>query len=344
MAAAGAQVAIERLLALVLALDESRPISAARLAERTRASLRTVYRDVERLRAAGVPVLSEPGRAGGLLIAPGYRLAPLGLTKAEVLALAMAVQLLRAQPALPFRAELESAARKIAGAARVERPELLRDVRSWLRIEPPAEDAFHPERDGERLDADRIGATVQTFVEALIGARRVVIDYHSPYARGGSTMQLAPAGVLADRGLWYLVAYPLGALQGAKHLRADRVRRCQIGERIDLGRVVHWRDEGPRPWLREAMQAWVREAPVVLEISAAQWRRLARDWYFGTGIVQPAVRGRVRFSWGEGDFDRVRELIAWLGQPARLIEPARWIPRLQRALVAHAALQRPPAR
>jgi predicted DNA-binding transcriptional regulator YafY len=157
-------------------------------------------------------------------------------------------------------------------------------------------------------------------------------------------MRLVPAGVLADRGLWYLVAYPAGSLQAAKHLRADRVRRCEIGERIALGRVAQWRDEGPRPWLREAMQAWVREAPVTLEISAAQWRRLARDWYFGTGLVQPAARGRVRFSWGESDFERMRELLAWLGRPARLIEPAAWIPRLQRTLVAHAAAQRPLAR
>jgi len=371
---------LERLLTLVLALDENRPTAASGLARRAGVSLRTVYRDVRRLQEAGVPIVSESGRAGGLLLAPGFRLAPLGLTKGETIALSMAVQVLRGLPALPFRAELESAARKVASAARVERPELLSDVRSWLRIEPPATDAFHPEREpaAPRPGEGAIGATVQTFVEALVAGRRVAIDYRSPYgsassqaadsaralsatsataasaasvalaaasAKPGSAhapgegrlVEFDPAGVVADRGLWYLVAFERGTLRRARYLRADRVHHCRMAAAMDLERLARWRAGDTRPWLREAMRLWTEAAPVVLEMSAAQWQRLARDWYFSTGTVEPAGEDRVRFTWGEGEFERVRELVAWLGAPARLVSPEAWRPRLRAALLEQAA-------
>jgi len=344
---------IARALSIVLALDEQRPVAAAEIARSAQVSLRTVYRDVRRLQDAGVPIVTEPGRRGGLLMAPGYRLAPLALNRGETVALAMAVQWLRALPTLPFRAELEAAARKIAAAARIERPELLREVGTWLRIEPPATDAFHPEREGERrTDDPRVGDVVQTFVEALVAGRSVAIDYRTPYARRGGEpappLQMDPAGVLADRGLWYLVAFPRHALRGPRYLRADRVQRCTVAEKMDLGRQARWRADQARPWLREAMRAWAQEAPVTLEMSAAQWQRLSRDWFFSTGIVEPvgapdpsstSDAARVRFTWGESEFERVRELVAWLGPPARLLAPALWVPRLREALLAHAAEQ-----
>jgi predicted DNA-binding transcriptional regulator YafY len=343
-------VSLERLLTLVLALDENRPTAAGELARRAAVSLRTIYRDVRRLQEAGVPIVSEPGRAGGLLLAPGFRLAPLGLTKGETIALSMAVQLLRELPALPFRAELESAARKVASAARVQRPELLNDVRSWLRIEPPALDAFHPERAplGERPDDAAVGATVQTFVEALVAGRSLAIEYRSPYAadaeqRRGEVAEFDPAGVVADRGLWYLVAFERRALRPARYLRADRVLRCTPGAPMDLERQARWRAGEPRPWLREAMRLWAHSAPVVVEMSMRQWQRLARDWYFGLGAVEPAGAGLVRFTWGEGEFERVRELVAWLGAPARLISPGDWLPRLREALLEQAAAHGPRA-
>jgi len=341
-------VSLERLLTLVLALDERRPVAAGELARRAGVSLRTIYRDVRRLQEAGVPIVSEPGRAGGLLLAPGFRLAPLGLTKGETIALSMAVQVLRGLPALPFRAELEAAARKVASAARVERPELLAEVHRWLRIEPPATDAFHPEREpvGARPDDAAIGRTVQTFVEALVAGRRLAIDYRSPYASEGASrgrpapvQEFDPAGVVADRGLWYLVAFERGTLKKARYLRADRVFRCEIAGAMDLARLARWSAGEARPWLREAMRLWSAAAPVVVEMSAGQWRRLARDWYFATGAVEPAGEGRVRFTWGEGEFERVRELVAWLGVPARLVAPAAWRPRLHEALMAQAAQQ-----
>jgi predicted DNA-binding transcriptional regulator YafY len=82
----------DRLLAL-LELLRSRPLSTgARLAAALEVSLRTVYRDIDALVAAGVPVRGEAGV--GYSLDAGYFLPPLSLTAEEAEALALGARVL----------------------------------------------------------------------------------------------------------------------------------------------------------------------------------------------------------------------------------------------------------
>lgn len=61
-----------QLFQIVYYLLEKGRATAPELAERLEVSVRTVYRDIDALCAAGIPVCVEPGRSGGVRLLPGF--------------------------------------------------------------------------------------------------------------------------------------------------------------------------------------------------------------------------------------------------------------------------------
>src|SRR5438270_6805015 len=79
----------DRLVSMLLLLDRHRRLTAADLAERLEVSARTVYRDLDALSAAGVPVFAERGRGGACCLPGGYRVRLNGLSAGEAQALSL---------------------------------------------------------------------------------------------------------------------------------------------------------------------------------------------------------------------------------------------------------------
>ena len=79
----------DRVLELLEALQDRPSASGPELAARLGVDTRTVRRDVESLRALGIPVEAERGPAGGYRLRPGYRMPPLLFTTGEATAVAL---------------------------------------------------------------------------------------------------------------------------------------------------------------------------------------------------------------------------------------------------------------
>src|SRR6185312_2297673 len=75
-------VRADRLVSLALLLQARGRMSAHALAAELEVSVRTIYRDIAALNAAGIPVLAEPGRGGGCRLIEGYRFPLRGLSAA----------------------------------------------------------------------------------------------------------------------------------------------------------------------------------------------------------------------------------------------------------------------
>ncbi|WP_318306206.1 helix-turn-helix transcriptional regulator [Amycolatopsis solani] len=186
-----------RLVSLVLLLQNRGRLSAARLAAELGVTARTVYRDVEALAAAGVPIYAEGGPNGGYQLMDGYRTRLTGLTEGEAGSLFLTGL---PQPAaeLGLGAQVAAAELKLMAAL----PTPYRDASRRIR------QRFHLDAPGWYRETDPVPRLLAA-AEALWQDRVVEVRYRrwSP-SPGVVTRRLHPLGLVLKAGVWYLVAGP----------------------------------------------------------------------------------------------------------------------------------------
>ena len=107
----------ERLFALAEYLRGRRTgVTAEALAERFEVTVRTIYRDLDALRAAALPVSAERGRGGGYALDRSYSLPPVNFTAREAALLVALGRFAIDMRLMPFTATLESALDKVRAA------------------------------------------------------------------------------------------------------------------------------------------------------------------------------------------------------------------------------------
>src|SRR3954462_6971007 len=106
-----------RLFALAEALRARRTgVTAGELAERFGVTLRTIYRDLEALQDAGMPIRADRGRGGGYALDKNYQLPPVNFTAREAALLIALARMAGEQRLMPFPTVIERAADKVRAA------------------------------------------------------------------------------------------------------------------------------------------------------------------------------------------------------------------------------------
>lgn len=107
----------ERLFALAEHLRGRRTgVTAAELAERFGVTTRTIFRDLDALREAQLPLNSERGRGGGVALDRSYALPPVNFTAREAAVLVAAGRFLAEMRVVPFTDTLASGLDKVRAA------------------------------------------------------------------------------------------------------------------------------------------------------------------------------------------------------------------------------------
>jgi predicted DNA-binding transcriptional regulator YafY len=91
-------------------------VTAGELADRFGVTLRTIYRDLEALQDAGLPIRADRGRGGGYALDKSYQLPPVNFTAREAALLVALARLADEQRLVPFQQALASAADKVRAA------------------------------------------------------------------------------------------------------------------------------------------------------------------------------------------------------------------------------------
>jgi len=82
-------VKVDRLVSIIMILLDKKRIGAQELADMFEVSLRTIYRDIDTIDRAGIPVLSTPGVGGGFEIMQEYKLDKKVFSTADLSAILM---------------------------------------------------------------------------------------------------------------------------------------------------------------------------------------------------------------------------------------------------------------
>lgn len=270
-----------RLLSILTTLQAQGHVTAQALADEHEVSLRTIYRDVDALSAAGIPVYSVQGSQGGYRLLDGYQTRLNGLSSIEAEALFLA-GLRRQAIELGLGAVAASARIKLLAAL----PENVRSGAMRAR--------FHFDALAWFAESELL-VHLPLVADAVWNERPLRMVYQSRKAE--KERRVEPLGIVLKGGAWYLVAQ---VDQEPRTFRMSRIRAVEVldehfdsPEAFDLG--AYWSERTERyerdlhpnraelrlsPWgidmMAELLPPYVRTGAVVSEEADARgWRRVS---------------------------------------------------------------------
>lgn len=296
-----------RLVSVLLLLQNRGRMTAEELAAELEVSVRTVYRDIDSLSAAGVPVYAEHGRSGGYRLVGGYRTRLTGLTEQEAAALPL-TGLPEAAAELGLGTVLAAARLKLTAA-------LPRDLRDRAAM---VADRFHLDVPGFFRGVESL-PSLSALAEAVWEERQIRVRYRK-WAQQEVDRLLEPLGLVLKAGNWYLVARAVPRRTPSERDRTD------VGEPVNAYRVSRilslsvTGERFARPAgfdLAEYWRGWSErfERTLYPNVAVVRMSPLAREV---AGAYLGAVGGRaVRETAGEPDADGWRrvELPVEAGRP-----------------------------
>ncbi|GAC1372781.1 MAG: YafY family protein [Actinomycetota bacterium] len=200
-----------RLLRLLSLLQTRAEWSSADLAQRLEVAVRTVRRDVQRLRSLGYPIHATPGVSGGYRLGAGVEMPPLLLDDEE--AVAVAVGLSSAAGGTVAGIE-ESSLRALAKLQQVL-PSRLRHQVNALQTATVAVN-----REGPRVDPE----VLTIIAQACRDRETLRFDYRTHDGLAG-VRRAEPHRLVCWGGRWYLVAWDTDR-QDWRTFRVDRLLPC----------------------------------------------------------------------------------------------------------------------
>ncbi|SNY37687.1 helix-turn-helix transcriptional regulator [Paractinoplanes atraurantiacus] len=303
-----------RLLALLSLLQSRRDWPGTLLADRLDVSLRTVRRDVDRLRELGYPIAAIKGPDGGYRLGAGTQLPPLLFDDEQAVALTIALQVAATRSATaaasaslaePSTDSLAEAAARALTTIRQVLPARLRHRVDALRVTAVERPTARP--------AAPVDPGLLLAISAAVHATEVLrFDY------GSGVRRAEPHHVVTWDGRWYLIAWDLDR-HDWRTFRADRITlRTPNGPRFtprelpggDVATYVTGKFRGG------TSGNWPCQGTVILDLPAATVALYTRD-----GLVEEAGPDRCRLTTGSWSWPALAAAIARFDADVEVIGP-----------------------
>ena len=290
------------MLAIVLELQGKGRQRAEDLAATFETSKRTIYRDIQALGEAGVPLISVPGRGYSLM--KGYFLPPLSFTTDEATMLLLGSDFTAQNFDAQYRSAAQSASRKIESVL----SEKLRDEVRYLQ------DSILFISSGSTEDITET-EMVRQLRRAIIERATVRFCYHTRYVRNGQSTQQTreadPYGLVHYANAWHLVAY-CHLRQDIRNFRLDRMENLELLSRT-FQRPTDFKMHQRRQ--EEAQRVVVR---ALFDQEVARWVRESRSYF--TVAEEESAQGLLVTFQVRQESEILQWLLSW-GRHVQVLEP-----------------------
>lgn len=307
----------DRLVYILLTMQQYGKTTARQLAEKLEVSERTVLRDMEALSAAGIPVIADRGSNGGWYLSEGYRTQLTGLNKGELQSLLVASPS-AALADLGMHADYDSAFLKLLASL----PPALRQDAEFTR---------------QRLHVDGAGwhesgeacPHLPIVHSAVWEQRKLAFRYDKDEA--GTERIVQPLGLVAKGSTWYAVAALPGEGGGLRSYRISRVKEARLLNETferpgDFELSAYWAES------TAAFKANLPRYPAVLRINERLLQRIRMARYAKIVRTEHADDGWLLADIEFQALDSACEYVLGLGAQIEVLEPA----ELRAAVIAQA--------
>lgn len=251
-----------RLISILMLLQTRGRMTAETLAAEFEVSVRTIYRDIDHLSAAGVPVYADRGPSGGFALLDGYRTKLTGMTPAEAETLFLA--------GLPGPAA-ELGLAEIMATAQLK---LLAALPPALQQQAERVAArFHLDPVGWFRDHDAAATThLRALADAVWNGKRVRMTYKSWQKL--SERDLMPRGLILKSGLWYLAGQQADKAGEMRSFRVGNIQALTVlgpDDSIKLPKdfdLAGWWAESTK---RFESEIWRGEASLRISLRGLRW-------------------------------------------------------------------------
>lgn len=210
-----------RLIGIMLLLESKKQLTAKTLAERFEVSIRTIYRDIEVLSQAGIPIVTESGPGGGISLMADYQFNLATLDQNEVSSM---IKTLVGQELYQYTDEVSSnLSLKVRNTlpieAQVEYDRLMQSIKidatTWF---------------GNELVVTDDRQYINIIQESILKKHRLVFDYAS-YERITLDRLVRPYGLVKKAQAWYLVGY-CEVTQEIRIFNLKRIKNLELDGQI----------------------------------------------------------------------------------------------------------------
>jgi predicted DNA-binding transcriptional regulator YafY len=204
---------LDRIHAILTALQARTIVRAEDLAEQFNVSVRTVYRDIRSLEESGIPLAAEAGV--GYSLVKGFTIPPIHLTADEAEYLLLAERMLSATADTTTQQMVMAAMQKIRAVLRSSEKAAVEYLERRVLVSPPTH--------GTPIEPNVLTAILQS----LRSSRQIRITYFSNSTQRTGERVIEPLGLAFYAQHWHVIAWCTSRF-GYRDFRADRIQSVTV--------------------------------------------------------------------------------------------------------------------